>query len=197
MTYVAADFAADPTTGEPFAVARTLRVALDACLPDGVSIPDGTADRVRRALTEMTAGYGVDVAALLARQFDHHHDQMIVVTGVPFVSLCEHHLLPFTGSVTVGYLPANGQVVGLSKLARLVHAYARRLQLQERMTDQIADAMVEHLAPEGCGVVVTGTHSCMTHRGAMAVGATMTTSALRGTFRDDLPQRTEFLAHHR
>lgn len=160
---------------------------------------DGLLDtpaRVLKAMRELTAGYSADIEAILARQFDHHHDQMIVVTRIPFVSLCEHHLLPFTGHATVGYIPGNGRVVGLSKLARIVDAYARRLQLQERLTDQVADALLTHLDPDGVGVVVTATHACLTHRGAQATGAAMTTSALHGAMRDKPEARAEFLALH-
>lgn len=152
-----------------------------------------TPARVCRALGEMTQGYSTDVAELLACTFDVPHDSMVLVRGIEFVSLCEHHVLPFTGTATVGYLPGD-RVVGLSKLARLVDAFAQRLQVQERMTDQIADAIVEHLHPGGVGVVVTGVHGCMTCRGVRKPGASMVTSALRGAFREDPTARAEFLA---
>lgn len=154
-----------------------------------------TPARVVRALAELTAGYCDDPAELLARVFPDDHDEMVVVTGIDFTSLCEHHLLTFTGTAVVGYLPAPGAgVVGLSKLARLVDCYARRLQVQERMTSQVADAMVEHLAPLGVGVVVRARHSCMGCRGVRKPGAEMVTSALRGAMRDQADTRAEFLA---
>jgi GTP cyclohydrolase IA len=156
---------------------------------------DGLVDtpaRVVRALGEMTAGYRVDVAQLLAVTFDEHHDELIVVRRVPFNSLCEHHLLPFTGVATVGYVPRAG-IVGLSKLARLVDVYARRLQVQERMTDQIADALVTHLDPLAVGVVVEAVHSCMAMRGVERT-APMVTSCLRGLLRERPDLRAEFLS---
>lgn len=151
-----------------------------------------TPQRVVKAMREMTTGYATDIAALLSVNFDVDYDELVVVRNIPFNSLCEHHMLPFTGVATVGYLP-NARVVGLSKLARLVDAYAKRLQVQERMTKQIADAMKEHLQPLGCGVVVRGNHSCMQCRGVQKQGE-MVTSALHGTLRDIHTQRQEFLA---
>ncbi len=140
-----------------------------------------TPDRVRRSLLELTEGYRQDPAAILSTVFDEEHDELIVVKRIPFVSLCEHHLLPFTGHATVGYIP-NGKVVGLSKIARLVHCFARRLQIQERLTRQIAQAMERHLNPRGVGVVIEATHSCMAIRGARAA-APMVTSCVCGTLR--------------
>jgi len=155
-----------------------------------------TPRRVVKAWREMTDGYAVDIPALLDTTFDgDSYDEMIVVRDVSFVSLCEHHVLPFTGSATVGYLPgADGRVVGLSKLARLVEAYARRLQVQERMTRQIADALDYHLKPAGVGVVLKASHSCMACRGVRKPGAEMVTSTLLGRFREQAPTRAEFLA---
>jgi GTP cyclohydrolase I len=154
-----------------------------------------TPKRVVKALTELTVGYNDDPAAILARQFDHAHDEMIALTGIPFVSMCEHHLLPFTGHATLGYIPGNeGRVVGLSKLARLVECFARRLQMQERLTDQLAQALLTHLAPQGVGVYVVASHSCMTHRGVRANGASMVTSSLHGAIRTKPEARAEFLA---
>jgi GTP cyclohydrolase I len=151
-----------------------------------------TPKRVLKAFKEMTSGYDTDVAAILAVSFDVQYDELVVVRNVPFNSLCEHHMLPFTGTATVGYLPRE-RIVGLSKLARLVDAYANRLQVQERLTKQIADAMLEHIQPLGCGVVVRGHHSCMSCRGVQKQGE-MVTSALHGTLRDMPVQRQEFLA---
>lgn len=163
--------------------------------PDREGLTD-TPGRVVKALTELTAGYSVNPAELLGRTFGEPFDEMVVVSRIPFVSLCEHHLLPFTGHATVGYIPANGRVVGLSKLARLVDAYARRFQIQERLTAQVAQAITDHLDPKGAGVVVSATHSCMTMRGIKAHGATMTTSSLTGAIRDKPEARAEFLAFH-
>lgn len=149
-----------------------------------------TPARVVRALTELTAGYQIDIAELLDVTFDEHHDQLIVVTPIPFESLCEHHLLPFHGVAHVGYLPSAG-IVGLSKIARLVDAYARRLQVQERMTTQIADALNDHLHPLAVGVLIEATHTCMSMRGARRQ-ASMVTSKLTGFLRERPDLRNEF-----
>lgn len=150
-----------------------------------------TPDRVARALGELTSGYGVDVAALLSCTFDASYDELVIVRGIPFWSLCEHHMLPFHGTATVGYVPRD-RVVGLSKVGRLVDAYARRLQIQEQMTAQIAEAMVEHLQPLAVGVVVEATHLCMAMRG-LERSATMVTSKLTGLLRERPDLRAEFL----
>lgn len=159
---------------------------------------DGLLDtpaRFVRALHEMTSGYETDVAALLSTTFTDDYDEMVVVRGVDFHSLCEHHLLGFTGTATVGYIPQPGLgVVGLSKLARLVDAFARRLQVQERMTQQIAQAIDEHLRPVGVGVVLRARHSCMGCRGVRKPGAEMVTSTLLGAMRDEPQTRAEFLS---
>lgn len=147
-----------------------------------------------KAIEEMTSGYRVDAAQLLAVQFDEiPSDEMVVLLGVPFTSLCEHHLMPFVGTATVGYLPAAKRVVGLSKLARLVEAHARRLQVQERMTADIVADLMAHLRPLGAGCVVRAAHSCMACRGIRKQGAEMVTSSLQGVFRD-ATVRAEFLA---
>lgn len=139
-----------------------------------------TPARVLRSLTEMTAGYQDDPGAHLGVQFDvPTNGGLVLVDGIRFTSLCEHHMLPFVGTAAVGYQPGK-RVVGLSKLARVVHTFARRLQVQERMTEQIADALQEHLEPEGAGVVVRGTHACMTARGVLQPDSTMRTQAFRG-----------------
>lgn len=151
-----------------------------------------TPGRVLRAFTEMTAGYGEDPAAILSTVFDEQHDQMVVLSGIEFTALCEHHLLPFVGTATVGYVP-NGKVVGLSKLARLVECFARRLQVQERMTNQVAQAVMEHLQPLGVGVIIEAHHSCMGCRGVRKPSAVMKTSALAGIMRWDSTARGEFL----
>jgi GTP cyclohydrolase I len=150
-----------------------------------------TPRRVVKAYKEMTVGYEADISALLGVTFDVDCDEMVVVKDIPFSSLCEHHMLPFTGTATVAYIPGK-RVVGLSKIPRLVDAFAKRLQVQERLTNQIADAMVEHLDPIGVGVIIKGHHSCMSLRGVGKSG-TMMTSALRGVMRTKPEARAEFL----
>lgn len=151
-----------------------------------------TPARVVRAWRELTSGYDEDPAEILSRTFDERSDEMIVLRGVSFYSTCEHHLLPFYGEAAVGYLP--GKVVGISKLARLVNCFARRLQIQERMTREIADAIDEHLAARGVGVVLRAHHLCMGCRGVRQPETEMVTSALRGSLRDDATSRSEFLS---
>ncbi len=151
-----------------------------------------TPDRLVRALRELTEGYQQDPQAILAKRFKADYDEMVVVRDIEFYSLCEHHLLPFKGTVTVGYI-ASGQVVGLSKLSRLVECYGRRLQLQERMTAQIAQAIQQHLEPRGVGVVVRAQHLCMAMRGVRCP-AEMVTSSLIGLMKDDARARAEFMA---
>lgn len=154
-----------------------------------------TPERWLAALFEMTEGYRHDPAEILATRFDGEgYDQVVVLSGISYVSLCEHHLLPFTGTASVAYLPSAGQVVGLSKLARLVECFARRLQVQERMTQHIGEALVEHLKPLGVAVVVHGQHSCMAARGIKKPGSVMTTSYTWGAFRDKPEARAEVLA---
>ena len=121
------------------------------------------------------------------------YDELVVVRDIPFTSICEHHLLPFTGTASVGYLPGQ-RILGLSKLARVVELFARRPQVQERMTTQIADWLDEHLEPRGTGVVLTAEHTCMTLRGAQATGSLTTTSAHTGLIRTDQRTRSEFLS---
>jgi len=152
----------------------------------------GTPKRVLRAWAEMCAGYSQDPALILSKQFSENSDQMIMLRGIQFHSLCEHHLLPFSGTVDVAYLPAKGKVVGLSKLARLVECYARRLQVQERMTSQIAEALMKHLKANGAAVLVKARHSCMACRGVKQPGAEMVTSAQLGAFRTEHMARAEF-----
>lgn len=123
---------------------------------------------------------------------DEGYDELVIARDIPFTSLCEHHLLPFVGTASVGYLPG-ARILGLSKLARVVELFARRPQVQERMTKQIANWLDQHLRPQGVGVVIRAEHSCMTLRGVQAHGATTVTSALLGTLRDDSRTRAEFL----
>jgi GTP cyclohydrolase I len=152
-----------------------------------------TPNRVSRALRELTDGYGVNPADVVAGAvFDQDYDEMVVVKDIPFYSLCEHHMLPFFGSCHVGYLP-KGKVVGLSKIPRLVGAFAHRLQLQERMTKEIAEALSEAVAPKGVGVVVEARHLCMEMRGVQKPGGQLITSCMLGTFRKDPRTRAEFL----
>jgi GTP cyclohydrolase I len=148
-----------------------------------------TPHRVARAYSEL----------LSPREFglttfpnDEGYDELVVARDIPFTSLCEHHLLPFVGTASVGYLPG-ARILGLSKLARVVELFARRPQVQERMTKQVASWLDQHLRPRGVGVVVRAEHTCMTLRGVQARGATTVTSALLGTLRDDARSRAEFL----
>lgn len=156
---------------------------------------DGLLDtpaRVVKALREMTTSEYETAAEVLGTTFDVGADELVVVSGIEFSSLCEHHLLPFIGTATVGYLPGD-RVVGLSKLARLVDHFASRLQVQERMTSQIAEAIMDHLDAQAAGVIVQATHSCMACRGVRKQ-STMTTSAMLGRLRDEPAMRAEFLA---
>ena len=151
--------------------------------PDRDGLRD-TPARVARSYAEIFAGIGTDAADVLGTTFDIAHDEMVLVKDIELVSTCEHHLLPFTGVAHVGYIPSvNGRVTGLSKLARLVDVYARRLQVQERLTTQIADALVDHLDARGVIVVVEAEHTCMTMRGVRKPGSRTVTSAVRGLLR--------------
>jgi GTP cyclohydrolase I len=152
-----------------------------------------TPARVSRALRQLTDGYGVQPEDVIAGAvFDQDYDEMVVVKDIPFYSLCEHHMLPFFGRCHVGYLP-KGKVVGLSKIPRLVGIFAHRLQLQERLTNGIAEALNSTLAPKGVGVVVEARHLCMEMRGVEKPGGQMITSCMLGTFRRDPRTRSEFL----
>jgi GTP cyclohydrolase I len=152
-----------------------------------------TPERVRRMYDELTAGYHVDPDALLnGACFSVDYDEMVVVRDIEFFSLCEHHLLPFTGRAHVGYLP-KGRVVGLSKIPRIVDMYAQRLQVQERLTVQVADFLMERLEPKGVACVIEATHLCTMMRGVKKQEATMVTSAMTGTFRRDARTRAEFM----
>jgi GTP cyclohydrolase I len=152
-----------------------------------------TPNRVARAYGELMAGLYVDPRDHLKTVFTERYDEVVLLRDIEFHSLCEHHLLPFTGRAHVAYLP-QGKVVGLSKLARVVEGYARRPQVQERLTTQIADALMEELAPMGAACVIEAVHTCMTIRGAKKHGSTMVTSALRGTFKSDARSRAEVLS---
>jgi GTP cyclohydrolase I len=152
-----------------------------------------TPARVSRALRQLTDGYGVQPEDVVAGAvFDQDYDEMVVVKDISFYSLCEHHMLPFFGRCHVGYLP-KGKVVGLSKIPRLVGVFAHRLQLQERLTNDIAEALNSTLLPKGVGVVVEARHLCMEMRGVEKPGGQMITSCMLGTFRRDPRTRSEFL----
>ena len=161
--------------------------------PDREGLLD-TPARVARSYRELFAGYEVEPRAYLERTFEEvgGYDQLVVLKDIRFVSFCEHHMLPVVGVAHVGYLPTD-RVVGISKLARVVRGYARRLQIQEKMTAEIATAIEDVLRPQGVGVVIEAEHSCMTLRGVDVPGASLTTSALRGVVKDDARTREEFL----
>jgi GTP cyclohydrolase I len=153
-----------------------------------------TPARVARSYRELFSGYDTDPREYLERTFDEvgGYDELVVMRDIRVVSFCEHHMLPFLGRAHVGYLP-NNRVVGISKLARVVHGFARRLQIQEKLTAQIAEAIQEILQPRGVGVVIESEHSCMTMRGVNTPGSRLTTSRLTGVVRDDPRTRQEFL----
>ena len=154
----------------------------------------GTPDRVARACEELFGGMQEDPSLHLLRQFhEPGNENMVIVKDIPFNSMCEHHLLPFTGKAHICYLPRDGRITGLSKLARCVNGYAHRPQLQERLTQQIADALESRLEPRGVLVVLQAEHSCMSMRGIKSVGSSTVTSAVRGWFKDDLKAREEAL----
>ncbi len=154
-----------------------------------------TPARVARAYVELTAGYHVDPARLINDAvFDVNYDEMVVVRDIDFYSLCEHHLLPFLGKVDVAYIP-NGKVIGLSKIPRIVEMFARRLQVQERMTQEIAQFLDETLHPLGVAVVAEGLHMCAAMRGVKKANARMVTSAMIGTFKTSQTTRNEFFGH--
>ena len=155
----------------------------------------GTPGRVHRMYGELTAGYHVDPERLInGAIFDVDYSEMVVVKEIPFYSLCEHHLLPFFGTAAVAYIP-KGRVIGLSKIPRIVEMFARRLQVQERLTQQVADFLQARLGPNGTGVVIEATHLCAVMRGVRKPGTVMTTSHVLGLFRTSDKTRAEFFAH--
>jgi GTP cyclohydrolase I len=157
---------------------------------DGLS---KTPERVEKALTWLTRGYDLSVMdAVGDALFQEQHNSMILVRDIELYSLCEHHILPFFGRAHVAYIP-NGKIVGLSKLPRIVEVFARRLQVQERLTDEIADAIMEVLEPHGVGVLIEAVHLCMAMRGVEKQNSRTVTSAVRGNFRSDIRTREEFL----
>lgn len=154
-----------------------------------------TPSRVAKMYAELTAGYHIDPQALINDAiFSVDYDEMVMVKDIEFASLCEHHMLPFMGRVHVAYIP-NGKVIGLSKIPRIVEMYARRLQVQERLTVQIADLIDAALHPLGVAVVAEGVHMCSVMRGVKKANAKMITSAMRGVFRSDPKTRAEFMGH--
>lgn len=181
-----------PSKDEAEAAVRTLlRWAGEN--PDREGLLD-TPGRVTRSYSELFAGYDVDPRKYLERTFEEvgGYDELVVLRDIRFVSFCEHHMLPVTGKAHVGYLP-DKRVVGISKLARVVNGYARRLQIQEKMTAEIATAIQEVLQPKGVGVVIEAEHSCMTLRGVNAPSSSLSTSQMLGVVRDDQRTRDEFL----
>jgi GTP cyclohydrolase I len=187
---------ADPSridTARAAAAVRELLLAVGED-PDRPGLQD-TPTRVARAYAETFAGLWQDPVEILATTFDEDHDELVLVKDIPMYSTCEHHLVPFHGAAHVGYIPGeDGRVTGLSKIARLVDVYARRPQVQERMTRQIADALAEHLKPRGVIVVVQAEHLCMGMRGVRKPGSTTVTSAVRGIFRDNAATRAEAMS---
>jgi GTP cyclohydrolase I len=160
--------------------------------PDREGLRD-TPDRVARLYAEVFAGLRRDPREHLRKTFTQKYDEMVLVKDIRFESFCEHHLLPFTGKAHIGYLP-KGKIVGLSKVARVVEVLARRPQVQERMTEELADLLMSELAPRGVGVVLEAVHSCMTVRGVRKPDSVCTTSAMRGSFRDNPSTRSELTA---
>lgn len=175
-------------------IERAVREILIACgeNPDREGLIK-TPNRVARSYGELMAGLCDDPRRHLKTVFTERYDEVVLLRDIEFHSLCEHHLLPFTGHAHLAYLP-DGKVVGLSKLARLVEGYARRPQVQERLTTQIADALMEELNPMGAACIIEATHTCMTIRGAKKPGSIMVTSALRGLFKENPASRAEILA---
>ena len=162
--------------------------------PDREGLLD-TPRRVAKAWREYAKGYGEDPAVHLSRTFEEvgGYDEIVLLKDIPFQSHCEHHMAPIHGKAAIAYLPDN-KVVGISKLARVLHGYSRRLQVQERLTAQVADAIWQHLEPKGVAVVIEASHACMTARGVQTPGVMMTTSRMMGTFRADERSRREVLA---
>ncbi|HBN09201.1 MAG TPA: GTP cyclohydrolase I FolE [Cyanobacteria bacterium UBA8530] len=153
-----------------------------------------TPDRVARMYGEIFGGLHQDPRGQIEVFFNEPHDEMVLVKDIPFYSMCEHHLVPFFGHVHVAYIPTNGRITGLSKLARVVEAVSRRPQLQERMTTTIADTLIDALSPQGVGVIVDAEHLCMSMRGVQKPGSRTVTSAMRGVFRTSAKTREEFLS---
>ena len=188
--------ASDPKITVPDEVAEAVRTIIRWAGddPDREGLLD-TPARVARAWKEYARGYEEDPAVHLSRTFDEvgGYDEIVLLKHIPFQSHCEHHLAPIIGTASIAYLPRD-KVVGISKLARVLHGFARRLQVQERLTAQVADCIDEHLQPKGVAVVIEASHACMTARGVGTPGVMMTTSRMMGTFRSDERSRREVLA---
>ncbi|MGE3621602.1 MAG: GTP cyclohydrolase I FolE [Acidimicrobiia bacterium] len=183
-------------------IERAVREILEAIGEDPTR--DGLRDtpsRVARMYAEICEGIHLDPAEHLTVTFDAHHDEMVMVRDIPLYSLCEHHMVPFSGRAHVAYIPGkDGRITGLSKIARLVEGYSRRLQVQEKLTVQIADAVESTLEPRGVMVVIEAEHLCMSMRGVQKAGSTTVTSAVRGLFRQNVATREEamrFIQGHR
>jgi GTP cyclohydrolase IA len=175
-------------------IKRAVRQILEAIGED--SDRDGlreTPDRVARMYEEIFGQGGEDPRVSLRKKFNEDHHEVVLLKDIPFYSMCEHHLMPFFGVAHVAYIP-NGHIVGISKLARVVESYARRPQVQERMTSQIADLINNELKPQGVAVVCEAVHTCMTMRGVKKPGSSLITSAMRGAFVRDIRSRTEIMA---
>ena len=186
----------DPKIAVPDEVAEAVRTLIRWAGDDPAR--EGLLDtpaRVARAWKEYARGYDEDPAVHLSRTFDEvgGYDEIVLLRDIPFQSHCEHHLAPIMGKASIAYLPRD-RVVGISKLARVLHGFARRLQVQERLTAQVADCICQHLDPKGVAVVIEASHACMTARGVGTPGVMMTTSRMMGTFRSDERSRREVLA---
>ena len=188
--------APDPRIAVPDDVAEAVRTLIRWAGddPDREGLLD-TPARVARAWKEYARGYAEDPAVHLSRTFDEvgGYDEIVLLKDIPFQSHCEHHMAPIIGKASIAYLPRD-RVVGISKLARVLHGFARRLQVQERLTAQVADCICEHLQPKGVAVVIEASHACMTARGVGTPGVMMTTSRMMGIFRSDERSRREVLA---
>lgn len=177
-----------PQIQEHYARKLLISLGVDCSAPGMIDTPA----RMAKSLGELMSGRLQDAGTILATTFDEQCDELILVKDIPFVSVCEHHIMPFTGTVTIGYLSSDGRVIGLSKFARLVECFARRPQVQERLTRQIASALIEHAKASFVGVVVRGSHSCMRLRGVQSDGL-MVTSCILPADRRESAERDEFL----